>query len=200
MTEENEIQSWEDFCTFESTGVDEFAGPKAEERLRTDKAVWKTLDRRSKEKRMVTGLAAEPELFQKYQETLQNQLNEGIIEEVDETRHPDGGIVHYLPHRAVVTPQKSTTKLRIVFNPSVHLKDAPSLEEVLHRGPTLLPKTCDILLRFRIGDVAVASYVEKALLQVRLHVQDRDATRFLWVKDTSQLFARTTSSLIASTA
>ncbi|KAK5970181.1 Retrotransposon domain containing protein [Trichostrongylus colubriformis] len=135
---------------------------------------------------LVKRLVDEPELLQRYQETLQNQLTEGIIEEVDETRVPDGGIVHCLPHRAVVTPQKSTTKLRIVFDASAHLKDAPSLNDVLHRGPVLLPKLCDILLRFRIGNVAVASDVEKASLQVRLHTQDRDATRFLWVKDTSR--------------
>ncbi|XGW16200.1 hypothetical protein V3C99_001559 [Haemonchus contortus] len=112
MTEEHEIQSWEDFCAFESTGVDEFAGPKAEERLRTDEAVWKTIEQTIARKEdgywvrlpwkadsqqlpdnkglairrlqaLVNRLAAESELFQKYQETLQNQLNEGIIEEVE---------------------------------------------------------------------------------------------------------------------
>ncbi|ETN76252.1 Tas retrotransposon peptidase A16 [Necator americanus] len=37
-------QSWEDFCAFESSGVDEFAGPKTEERKRTDNAVCKTFE------------------------------------------------------------------------------------------------------------------------------------------------------------
>ncbi|VDO25009.1 unnamed protein product [Haemonchus placei] len=42
------------------------------------------------------------------------------------------------------------------------------------------------LVRFRIGDLAVASDIEKAFLQVRLQLKDRDATRFLWMKDVNQ--------------
>ncbi|KAK6742671.1 hypothetical protein RB195_010118 [Necator americanus] len=49
----------------------------------------------------------------------------------------------------------------------------------------MLPKLCDILLRFKIGNVAITSDVEKAFLQVRIHPQDRDATRFIWLKDPS---------------
>ncbi|KAK5981373.1 hypothetical protein GCK32_017225 [Trichostrongylus colubriformis] len=44
LADEDELLSWENFCTIESTGVDEFFGPKAEERLRTDEAVWKMLE------------------------------------------------------------------------------------------------------------------------------------------------------------
>ncbi|VDM68592.1 unnamed protein product [Strongylus vulgaris] len=37
--------------------------------------------------------------------------------------------------------------------------------------------------RFRIGNVAITADIEKAFLQVRLHEVDRDATRFLWLRD-----------------
>uniref|UniRef100_A0AAF5PII9 Uncharacterized protein n=1 Tax=Wuchereria bancrofti TaxID=6293 RepID=A0AAF5PII9_WUCBA len=47
------------------------------------------------------------------------------------------GIIHYLPHHGVLTPNKSTTKMRIVYDASAHLRDSKSLNEVLYRGPTL---------------------------------------------------------------
>lgn len=49
-----------------------------------------------------------PELLQKYDEVIQEQLNKGIIEKVDETATSD--LKHYIPHHVVITPQKTTTK------------------------------------------------------------------------------------------
>ncbi|XGW11716.1 hypothetical protein V3C99_012864 [Haemonchus contortus] len=40
-----------------------------------------------------------------------------------------------------------------------------------------------MLLRFRMGDLAMRTDVEKAFLQIRLETPDRDASRCLWVKD-----------------
>lgn len=213
--EDEDLQSWEDFCTFESSGIEEFEGPNAEERRQTDAAVWsefqQTVERKEdgyyvrfpwkkdaaqlpdnkslavcRLQTLMSKLTANPETLRQYQETISSQQQQGIIEEIDDERDPDGEIVHYLPHRAVITPHKSTTKIRIVFDASAHMKNAPSLNDVLHRGPVMLPKLCDILLRFRIGNVALVSDVEKAFLQIRLHLPDRDATRFLWLKDTER--------------
>lgn len=45
------------------------------------------------------------------------------------------------------------------------------------------PKLYGLLFRFRIGKVAIIADVEKAFLQIRLHEDDRDATRCLWLRD-----------------
>ncbi|VDO24310.1 unnamed protein product [Heligmosomoides polygyrus] len=121
-------------------------------------------------------------LLEKYNETFEEQKRLNVIEPVDE-RDMVEGTIHYLPHQAVFTPHKNTTKLRIVSDASAHYKDCPSLNDALHRGPVLLPKMYGLLLRFRIGRVALISDVEKAFLQVRLHEVDRDATRCLWLGD-----------------
>ncbi|KAL6735303.1 hypothetical protein Aduo_005759 [Ancylostoma duodenale] len=73
--------------------------------------------------------------------------------------------------------------MRVVFDASAHYKDKPSLNDVLHQGPLILPKIVGMIMRFRMGRIAVTSDVEKAFLQVRLHEQDRDATRCFWVRD-----------------
>ena len=42
----------------------------------------------------------------------------------------------------------------------------------------------DILLRFRLQQVALAGDIEKAFLMVSMHERDRDSLCFLWVTDT----------------
>lgn len=57
------------------------------------------------------------------------------------------------------------------------------LNEVLHQGPTLLPELYGMLLRFRIKQYMAISDVEQAFLQISIHEDDRDATRFLLMRD-----------------
>ena len=93
-----------------------------------------------------------------------------------------------MPHHPVMTPSKSTNKLRIVYDASIKAKKGDkSLNECLHRGPVLLPDLCGILLRFRIQSIAIFADIEKAFLQVRIQKTDRDVTRFLWFKDLTNL-------------
>ena len=71
-----------------------------------------------------------------------------ILEEVNE---PDEiGNVIYLPHRAVNREEKSSTKIRIVFDASTKV----SLNDVLYKRPCLTPLLYDVLLRFRIFLIA----------------------------------------------
>nr|CDJ90687.1 Protein of unknown function DUF1759 and Protein of unknown function DUF1758 domain containing protein [Haemonchus contortus] len=210
-TTDSPTGSWEEFCAFESSGVHEFSGPAAEERKQVCAAVWKEFEdsiqrqpdgyhvclpwkanantlpdnKAMAYRRLETTVAKlqeNPELLEQYHDTFMNQLALGIIEEVNPNAPPVGKRVHYLPHQAVVTQQKETTKLRVVFDASAHRRGYNSLNSVLHRGPVILPSLYDILLRFRIGKIALTSDVEKAFLQVRLQPQDRDATRLLWLR------------------
>ncbi|ETN70539.1 hypothetical protein NECAME_14702 [Necator americanus] len=75
----------------------------------------------------------------------EEQLEKGIIKKVSPDDPIEGSIVHSLPHQAVITPLKETTKMRIVFDASTHYKDSQCLNDVLYQGPPLLPDM--ILLR-----------------------------------------------------
>jgi hypothetical protein len=46
----------------------------------------------------------------------QDPLEKGIIEKIETPEK--NGLIHYLPHYAVIKPDKSTTKLRIVYDAS----------------------------------------------------------------------------------
>uniref|UniRef100_A0A1I7VNN6 Reverse transcriptase domain-containing protein n=1 Tax=Loa loa TaxID=7209 RepID=A0A1I7VNN6_LOALO len=120
-------------------------------------------------------------LLQVYHNTIIEQLQAGMIEEVP--HNDEVGVIHYLPHHEVWNPNKNTTKLRIVYDASAHQKGYKSLNEVLHRGPVMLPDLVGVLLRFRMMKLVIIADIEKAFLQIGLHPEEKNCTRFLWVKN-----------------
>ena len=122
-------------------------------------------------------LKKSPPLLKHYDEIIQEQLDRGIIEKVTNDSL-EGPIKHYIPHHPVVTPGKSTTKVRIVYDASAKVRN-----DCLYRGPVMLPDLCGLLIRFRMSLIGVVGDIEKAFLSVGLPAQDRDVTRFLWLKD-----------------
>ncbi|XP_047998158.1 uncharacterized protein LOC125235603 [Leguminivora glycinivorella] len=114
-----------------------------------------------------------------YEKILKEQLEANIIEIVDPSTQVDHP-VHYLPFHMV---QQKGKRGRLVYDASAKLKNEKSLNECLYRGPNMLEDLTGLLLKFRIGKIAVTADVEKAFLQVGLQKEDRDVTRFLWVKD-----------------
>ena len=64
-------------------------------------------------------LSRKPELLKEYYRVIKDQLDKGIIERVDQSEKVQPcHLIHYLPHHCVVREDKSTTKLRIVYNAS----------------------------------------------------------------------------------
>ena len=107
------------------------------------------------------------------------QLKRGIIEKGDH-RTTEGKLKHYISHHAVITPQKTMTKIHIVIDGSAKTKrENKCLNECLLRGPVILEDLCGLLLQFRMRKIGLASDIEKAFLQVRLQETERDITRFL---------------------
>ena len=122
-------------------------------------------------------------LKKEYDDIINQQLNDGIIEKADiskECKQRDEVIIHYLPHHAVV----SEKIVRVVYEGNAKSNQfSKTLNECLYRGPNLIVNLCGVLLRFRMNKIALIADIKKAYLQLQLNPQDRDVTRFLWVKD-----------------
>ena len=114
-----------------------------------------------------------------YNILIQEQLRKRFIEYVPECDTSRG---HYLPHYGV-HKDSTSTPLRIVYCCNAKGKNAPSLNDCLEQGPLLLQNLTAILLRFRIPEVAFTADVEKAFLNIELHEDDRQYTKFLWLSN-----------------
>lgn len=123
------------------------------------------------------------ETLKEYNDILQEQLEANIIEIVEDqeiTPYKTKTPVHYLPHHIVKQEGK---RGRIVYDASSKVKDQKSLNECLYRGPSMIEDLNGLLLNFRTNKIGIIADVEKAFLQVGLQKEDRDVTRFLWLKD-----------------
>ena len=116
-----------------------------------------------------------------YDEIIQNQVAEGVVERV--TNEPVGE-EFYLPHKPVVKESAESTKTRIVFDASAKANNkCQSLNDCLGTGPPLQNILWDVLVRNRLKPVALAGDLKKAFLQIRIRPEHRDVLRFHWVKE-----------------
>ena len=130
---------------------------------------------------MAYRLAKTPKLLRMYNTIIEDQERRGFIEKV--TDNLEHTTIHYIPHHPI-RKESSTTPIRIMYDCSCRQSsEAPSLNDCLDPGPTFLMDLCAILLRFRQYEFAYSSDIEKAFLHVYLDQLDRDATRFLWLSD-----------------
>ena len=135
-------------------------------------------------------------MLQQCSDVIRSQFEAGIIELVDEQRAmvnnklvnaqrvTGSNRLHYLPHHPVITPLKTTTKIRILYDASVRAKKGmKNLNECLYRGPIILPNMCGVLIRFHMYFIAILTDIEKAFLQIGIQENKCDVTRFLWFTD-----------------
>lgn len=116
--------------------------------------------------------------YNDYDQVITDQLREGIIEPaLGEPVNKE----FYIPHKAVIKENASSTTLRVVYDASARAQPtAPSLNECLNPGPPLQNMLWNVLVHQRSYPVAVCGDIQKAFLQVRIKECERDALRFHW--------------------
>lgn len=130
-------------------------------------------------------LRQEPDMLHEYDAVIKDQVEKGIVEIVNDAEPCEEGKVHYLPHHPVIRRDKSTTKLRVVYDASCK-STGPSLNDCLYTGPAMSQRIMDIILRFRAHKLALVGDIEKAFLNIAVAEEDRDVLRFLWIDDVTK--------------
>ena len=97
---------------------------------------------------LVRRLQHKPELLEEYDDIIQDQLKQSIMEKV--TKEP-GWQEFYIPHKPVVREATESTKVRIVFDASAKgTEKGPSLNDCLESGPPLQNLLWNVLVRNRL--------------------------------------------------
>ena len=96
----------------------------------------------------------------------------------DEVRNYKGP-VHYIPHHAVIRPEKKITPVRIVFNSS-SVFQGHKLNDYWMKGPDLLNNLFGVVLRFREREVALVGDISKMYHRILIPERDQHVHRFLW--------------------
>lgn len=113
-----------------------------------------------------------------YQQVLNDYLDKQYIRRVPPDQ-PKPDCEWFLPHFPVVRPEKSTTKVRIVFDGSATC-EGKSLNTEALTGPKLQSDVFDILIKFRKELVALVGDISQMYHQLVLREEDRPMHRFLW--------------------
>ncbi|XP_045535769.1 uncharacterized protein LOC123721327 [Papilio machaon] len=89
----------------------------------------------------------------------------------------------YLPHHGVIRENKSTTKLRVVFDASAKGSDGVALNDTLMVGPPLQADLRHTVMRWRLHPICLVADIIKMYRQVKVAGDHVDYQRILWRED-----------------
>lgn len=119
-----------------------------------------------------------PSLFEEYKKFINEYVSLGHMKEIADDKTDSD--VYFMPHHAVLKPESTSTKLRVVFDASAKTIDNTSLNEIMMAGPRLQDDLCTILLRWRFHKFVLTADIEKMYRQILISPSDRKYQRIFW--------------------
>ncbi|XP_059225279.1 uncharacterized protein LOC131997762 [Stomoxys calcitrans] len=138
--------------------------------------------------RMERTLWNSPALSEEYTRVLEEYITLGHMTAVpgDELCDNYSCRSFYLPHHAVVKPERTSTKVRVVFNASKKTSNGLSLNDVLYTGPTLQNDLMNVILRWRYFQYVFNGDIQKMYRQILIDEQDQQYQRCLFRKSQTE--------------
>lgn len=129
--------------------------------------------------RMERKLMKTPEIREQYDTTIleyleMRHMRKIAMSEIEKSPH------YYLPHHAVIKPEKITTKLRVVFNASSPTANKKSLNDILHPGPILQQDLVIQILKWRFFKYVFNADVTKMYRQILVDPSQTQFQRILF--------------------
>nr|XP_021003491.2 uncharacterized protein LOC110283143 [Parasteatoda tepidariorum] len=125
----------------------------------------------------VRRLNTNPEMKKLYCEFINEYENLNHMEKVVDDVSPS--LSYYMPHHGIFRPDKTSTKLRVVFNASTPTSTGQSLNDILLTGE-VRENVFDLIVRFRKHKIALTADIRKMFRQILIDPSQRDLLRILW--------------------
>lgn len=128
-------------------------------------------------------LLKNPALYIEYSNFLQEYLDLNHMELATNDITSDKSF--FIPHHCIFKPDSRSTRLRVVFNASFKVNNV-SLNDTLFVGPKLQKDIVQILLNFRLHEVALTTDICKMYRQIVVKPEHQNYQRILWRFDPSR--------------
>ncbi|XP_049315855.1 uncharacterized protein LOC125779258 [Bactrocera dorsalis] len=129
-------------------------------------------------------LSRKPEIKAEYDKAINEYLELGHMTKV-EYDPADNTKTYYLPHHAVIKPDRITTQLRVVFNASCPTSNRNSLNDVLHTGPTLQADLVILVVKWRMFQIVFNADIQKMYRQILVESRHTPFQRILFRKSSN---------------
>ncbi|GFU04452.1 integrase catalytic domain-containing protein [Trichonephila clavipes] len=96
------------------------------------------------------------------------------------TNETDPDITYYATHHGIYRPEKSTTKLRVVFNCSSLTDNGISLNDIQYNGGVIQEDLYAQMLRFRTYTYAFTAEIKRTYRTILINPKQRSLQRIVW--------------------
>ncbi|XP_055846062.1 uncharacterized protein LOC129912000 [Episyrphus balteatus] len=127
-------------------------------------------------------LASKENLKSQYSKVISEYLSLNHMRKVTPLERIEEGQVKsfYLPHHAVIKPESTSTKVRVVFNASNASSNGVSLNDLLYPGPILQQDLSSLIIRWRFYKYVFNADIEKMYRQILVNPRDTPFQRILF--------------------
>ncbi|GFY12920.1 uncharacterized protein TNCV_3074801 [Trichonephila clavipes] len=123
-------------------------------------------------------LARDENYLNLYREFLRDYERLGHMKEVTNETEPE--ITYYATHHGIYRPEKSTTKLRVVFNCSSLTDNGISLNDIQYNGGVIQEDLYAQMLRFRTYTYAFTADIKMMYRTILINTKQRNLQRIVW--------------------
>ncbi|GFT09023.1 uncharacterized protein TNCV_4104921 [Trichonephila clavipes] len=123
-------------------------------------------------------LARDDNYLNLYREFLRDYERLGHMKEVTNETEPK--IAYYATHHGIYRPEKSTTKLRVVFNCSSLTDNGISLNDIQYNGGVIQEDLYAQMLRFRTYTYAFIADIKMMYRTILINPKQRNLQRIVW--------------------
>ncbi|GFX82743.1 uncharacterized protein TNCV_1194181 [Trichonephila clavipes] len=123
-------------------------------------------------------LARDKNYLNLYREFLRDYERLGHMKEVTNETEPK--ITYYATHHGIYRPEKSTTKLRVVFNCSSLTDNGISLNDIQYNGGVIQEDLYAQMLRFRTYTYAFTADIKMMYRTILINTKQRNLQRIVW--------------------